>query len=280
MRTLSPIISQVSVNYSNPLLSKLTGWWLNIPAHKGGTRFRDLLGLHHGTFNGIAAPATATSGLNSTIRQGGFGEIRFDGSNDYVDNSGILSTFITNTDGTMTAWFNLRANGSSQANAFNLPGIVTDSIGAFAGIHVGDYTGNGDNIWIYLWDGASRTVGMTYTLNTWIHVAWVHTGGTLFGYKNGIQIGSVGAAGIEDVTNAFVTGAGLLQNAAAKIDDVRTWKRGLSPSEVAAVYIDSLNGYTKTLNRASKVFNPPALSSQNSLLTQRVFNRGLLRGVA
>src|SRR5262245_59414777 len=74
------------VNTWHPLARRLQNWWLYVPGISGTTTtWRDFVGERNGTLTSMAAPGTTTSGWNrTTSRQGGFGDVRFDGTNDYV----------------------------------------------------------------------------------------------------------------------------------------------------------------------------------------------------
>src|SRR5215831_20671009 len=84
---LAPMLDVLQpADRSAPLNDGCSGWWMFLPGLSGaGTVWRDLLAPDHGTLTNMAQPATSTSGWGlTTLRPGGFGELRLDGSDDYV----------------------------------------------------------------------------------------------------------------------------------------------------------------------------------------------------
>ncbi len=80
-------------------------------------------------------------------------------------------------DGKTTNWATGKTTDlSGQNNAGQLINMSTTT---------SPVSGN-DRIWAYNWDSGDRRVGVTYTPNTWVHIVWVHTGGVLYAYKNGV----------------------------------------------------------------------------------------------
>jgi len=71
------------VNGMHPLNRGLSGWWKVLPLRSSGLLWSDLVGVAPGTRQGMGA-GSGTSGWGATTRRGGFGEMRFDGTDDYV----------------------------------------------------------------------------------------------------------------------------------------------------------------------------------------------------
>ena len=52
-----------------------------------------------------------------------------------------------------------------------------------------------------LYDGNGiKDIGISYSLNQWVHVVLVHQNGTLYAYKNGVLVGSTPAG---DITSDY-----------------------------------------------------------------------------
>jgi hypothetical protein len=64
----------------HPLAQRLMGWWVVVPHLAGGSRWYDLIGQRHGTLLNM----TQGFGFQPTRRAGWWGEMRFDGIDDYV----------------------------------------------------------------------------------------------------------------------------------------------------------------------------------------------------
>src|SRR5262252_2543735 len=101
------------VNRSSPLNRALRAWWLVVPtSNVGGTVWRDIAGRgYHGTLNAMARPATSTSGFSRTTqRRSGVGELRFDGTDDYVSASAVPTQ--QQTQFSVGFWFRMDAIGA------------------------------------------------------------------------------------------------------------------------------------------------------------------------
>jgi hypothetical protein len=73
------------VNWEDPLTHGLAFWHLNLPGRFGGTRAYDLVSGQLCTRTNMASPPTSTSGQNATSRPGGWGEDRYDATDDYIE---------------------------------------------------------------------------------------------------------------------------------------------------------------------------------------------------
>jgi len=194
-----------------------------------------------GTLTNMAFPATATSGWgNGKLGKG----LNFDGVDDVVDTNKSLSNFITPSDGTMSAWIRPTGSVVDQSFAYYLPTVVGDAFG-YVNISRGKI-GGVDKIWAYSYDGNDDHVGVTYDVDKWVHIVWVHTGGTLSIYKNGVFAGSVASGNTGNLTTSLAIGRGFTEafpdNSEyfkGAVDDVRVYNRALSAAEVAGLYQNS-----------------------------------------
>ena len=131
--------------------------------------------------------------------------------------------------------------------------------GSVAGqFHFGLYQGGGqENIYVKQADGKTPNVSDTalFPLGSWQHVAFACDGSKVRLYRNGAQVAvtsyngtlvpapmaalGIGAKLSDDGTMADSGAPGYWHG---KLDDVAIWNRGLSPSEIAAIYSAGLKG--------------------------------------
>ncbi|HZD10392.1 MAG TPA: LamG domain-containing protein [Candidatus Binatia bacterium] len=132
------------------------------------------------------------------------------------------------------------------------------------GISIGDILGD-DKIWIWNRDanGYDR-VGVEYTLNEWVHVAFVHSGGVLTAYRNGFPVGDVPSGPTEQPNEggqATLYLGGVIINESnywlfnGEIDEVRLWNYGRSQSQILGDMYHSLNGDESGLMAYYKMSN-------------------------
>jgi large repetitive protein len=161
-------------------------------------------------------------------------------SNVVTQAANLVTTLMTNDNGTMAAWVNPHGTPSASGVTTSLPGVIGDASG-FAGIHRGNRTAGGDNFYFYLWDSAEKSFAVTYTVDTWVHLVWVRTGNptnTLTAYKNGVIDGTplttapIGGGGTT-VIGKSTTGTNFLE---ADLDEVRVYNRALTAADVAALF--------------------------------------------
>ena len=160
-----------------------------------------------------------------------------------VTGSPALNKFITAANGTMAAWIKPTGLPLNSGEAYDLPPVIGDA-GGYTGITRGkipNASGN-DRIWFFNYENLSTgvTLQTDYTVDQWIHLAWVHGGGLLYLYKNGQLVASA-LSGNTDSTNGmngvFIIGGPLgSRNFTGVIDETRTYNRALSASEIQALY--------------------------------------------
>ena len=110
----TPSLAQPQVDRSAPFAQGLLAWWVAVPGLTGGRFLYDLMGRTHATLVNMAT--AGTSGWAAPTRAGDAGEIRFDGTNDYVD---IPSTgYLFPPAFTLTAWVKRTAIGVAYQNVF------------------------------------------------------------------------------------------------------------------------------------------------------------------
>ena len=261
------------VNRSSPLNKGLVGWWINLPQiNRAGTTFRDISGYgHHGTLTNMATtPPTSTSGWNPTTRQGGYGQLAFDGTNDYgeVLNKEPLN-FGANTNFSVSVWVYPTSLSSTKS-------IVTKS--GTAGwtvefIDTGIVRGNAT-------DGTHSSTPQYNTLliNTWTHIMVTFERTVVAGikvYKNGILQSCTGSCSSDfttvgdiNTTNSLGIATRNPQNNGShfpgSIDDILIYNRAFSPREVLELYNDSLLYHYSLLNRLPFAARTSAAAASSS----------------
>jgi hypothetical protein len=248
------------VNRRNPLNRGLMAWWMVVPNWRGGGVFRDLLGVNHGTLMNMD-PATDWIG---TTRRGGWGELDFDGTNDFIDCGNVLNP----GSNSMTIGFWMRSTtGPSATIRRVLQKRGTGTFGTVAGwqLSYGNAFGGG-------WDNSGFDDGTNYVrLNDGsdygvfdgephhLFVTWDAPNNAIDLFVDGIDqgvttltdgaVGSIGGTRNLTMGCAWNSAGTQSQFYRGGLDDVRIWFRLLSAAERSMVYEDSLRGYPATLNR-------------------------------
>ncbi len=204
-------------------------WW----------RFDDASGGTAADASGAANPATLTgnAGWGNGLSRGG---LTLDGSGDQA--TGTRGAVRTDESFTASVWVYL-TNGTAYRTALSQFGAT--SSGFF--LQYSEYAGNrwrfsmphGDGVWPGVDEAISAS---TATLNTWTHLTAVHDdpADQMRLYVNG-ALEATATHSIEfSATGALVAGRGFwnggpVDDVQGRLDEVRTWRRALSPAEVAEV---------------------------------------------
>jgi hypothetical protein len=214
----------------------MTGWW-KLDDAAGAVAADSSGGGHPGTLTN--SPTWTTGMYNGAL---GFTA----GSGQKVIPATPASTFITQQAMTIAAWVQPTGSTSSANPCFNMQGIVTGDNDAVL-INRGTWNGTGgwsgtDALWIGAYNGSTdQCLPIPYTAGAWTHIAMVlTTDGWLTAYKNGVYAGdiSLGTLTGNIMTQGLQFGYNLRAplNFNGTIDDIRTYNRGLSASEVLALY--------------------------------------------
>jgi hypothetical protein len=246
----------LTVWWGRTLNQGLTDWWLVTPAvPRGLSSLRNLANpSRHGTPIAMATPVTATSGVGDTVRVGGFGEIRTDGTDDGVDISSTPLTGVTaftvgvwvqTTTATVQRVFVAKGGAGGAQYSWNLAnGTGSAALATWTSY---DCAGSINR--------SSLTSG-TITVNDgrWHHLA--------VAYNDGVQVDMYADGRLTATTTTFVAGTFCASSTAGmtlayradgccffagRLDDVRLWRRILTAPEIRKVYEDSLAGYPDTL---------------------------------
>lgn len=104
---LNPIFLPSPLNTDHPLAPD--HWWVVLPGLDGGRFWYDIgaRAPAHGTLTNMT---TSASGWRGTTRPGGFGEVRFDGTDDYVDGGTASSLNPGTGDWSVSLWVKTTAS--------------------------------------------------------------------------------------------------------------------------------------------------------------------------
>ncbi len=191
----------------------------------------------------------------------------FDGVDDAFHSYSNLLNLITDTGATFTAWINIHQNiAPAITDVFDGACVLCDADGTYIGVYLGN-AGGSDSLYFYNYDGADEFFGMDYTLDTWFHIALVHTNDQLKAYKNGvlyrtIPSGSTAYIGMRALEMGFNLSSGAYFE--GEIDEVTTFNKGLNITEVNDVMhmnvpanMPGLTAYWQMSNcDASHTYNP------------------------
>lgn len=236
-----------------------------------------------------ARKGTLTNFTSTTTVPGKVGQaLTFDGINDYVASTAV-SGFLSAATGTVSVWLRPTGNTVPIAGANNIYGaqnaVSCDCIASW-GISRANRTDLGqDRIWVWLY--TTPQIGVPYTIGEWTQVTFVHANSTLSVYKNGDFVGSAFAGNFPNFSGNFNIGRSWSAAPGywkGDIDEVRTYSRDLSASEIKQLY---------NLTLGTKV-NKPAVNSLTTGLvgywtfdggdtdwsTNTMINRGSVGGTA
>jgi len=179
--------------------------------------------------------------------------LSFDGNNDYVliDETGIVMGGTGWKDSmSFSLWVKPIGTGFCTANDAAACDSIFGDRPRWWGLSHGVVDGQ-PRLWAWNYDGNYDKIGIPYTENEWVHIAWVHSGGTLSAYKNGVLIGSVPSG----TTNQPSTGAqpkmqigAIINNAErnwsfhGEIDELRIFALGLTQGQIQSTLFTELTG--------------------------------------
>ncbi len=240
---------KIGLSNSSPgtLANGLTGYW----TFDGKDMVSNVADVSGNGNNAVLVNYTSTTTSVGKVGQA----LNFNGTSNYINTNAPVSNFITASDGTISVWLRPTAPATTVANeaAIRNSGTAISTSGLLDfGIHQAKITslGGQDKIWLYDFDSTNSLIGIDYSINEWIHVTWVKSGGVLYAYKNGILIGSVTGGNTSLINNLYI-GNNWCCNAGTShwkgdIDEVRTYNRALSTSEINQLYRLSAQTVGKT----------------------------------
>lgn len=205
-----------------------------------------------------AVPPTPTStpiGPTPTPGSGDNHALQFDGVANYM-RLGTTADVMGNGDWlnekTVSVWVKPLPGNSpaTQPSAGAL--LVGNDRPRNFGITRATYNG-ADRIWVWNADASGVDfVGIDFTPDEWVHIALVHSGGTLYAYKNGQLVGSVASGATYapgGLGTMYAGGTGRGQYLAGDLDEIRIWDVALdAPTLQAWMYQEVTTGHPQWAN--------------------------------
>lgn len=179
-----------------------------------------------------AVPPTPTPGA------GGSYALQFDGIANYMrlgTTSQVMGSGNWVNEKTITVWVKPAPGASPATQPSNGALLVGNDRPRAFGITRATFNG-ADRIWV--WNGDSDGadfVGIDFTPGQWVHIALVHSGGTLYAYKNGQLMGGVPSGATYapgSMGTLYAAGTGRGQYLAGELDEIRIWEGALDASSI------------------------------------------------
>lgn len=218
-------------------------------------------------WQGGASPTTPTMGVPGVIG----GAFDFNGSTDMVGNNFVTSDFAGNSQGSISIWIKPEASGSSVGNPFGGTGFQTYWItntplwSAYPSnsFNMGSLYSNANAFTMNAWNHVVVTIDSTTSNNTTV----VYVNGSpvqMYTYPSGTGGGSASSSNSKTASNLLANtilggqyhpSPQLKYPFDGKIDELSSWDKVLSQSEVTTLY-NSGNGNT-----------PDSINSNDNLIT-------------
>lgn len=251
------------VNWSHPLNRGLVSWWLALPDQQRGVIWRDLCRRNHGTLT------SGPTWQGASGRQGGWGSLALDGSDDLVNAGTASGLDFERTDKfSICAWIFVDTTTPLASSVITRSDTSSFSKG-WAFVLFRRATLNSTSLCFTL---ISSTIGnnmievnagaSAISSGRWTHVACSYNGSSL---ASGVKLYIDGALKTNTVVydalsaSSKATGVSVSiggrylptpsQYLDGKIDDVRVWNREVSESEIVFYYVLSRQRYPGVLNR-------------------------------
>jgi hypothetical protein len=167
---------------------------------------------------------------------------------------------------------------SSQTDLSTLPGPIGGESGN--GRHQGIARGklspggpyNQDKIWGFSYDTDYRIVPISYTIDEWVTIGWLHRDGGLYAWKNGVYIGVSDTCGDMPYTNGGTKfGANTYANGSfeGEIQSIVFFTEALTDPEmkIALDYLDAPDMTATPTTTASPNFTPTPISTATATPT-------------
>lgn len=173
--------------------------------------------------------------------QGALGAVQCDQVDDNLPTGLSISTFMSAGTGTLMLWY--RPIGApldhgpecwSGEDIF----VVSENI-HWMGLHRNNQftAGTLAQFCAYNWDGNEDSFGVDYVADTWTHLAWVHDGGFLTLYKDGLFVNSVASGDTGTTTEplSLCGGGGLGEPASGEVAEVAVYPVAIPASLIASL---------------------------------------------
>lgn len=272
-------LSPYDIDWSNPVSNHSlnqgrVGWWLNVPHWQGGTIWRDLIGGNHGTLTNM----TPASDWVHRSHPGGWGALDMDGSDEYTNHGRVTPMEFGNTDPFSVAFWAYPRHTAGLVYPISFSNFGATS--AWYCILDANVIAT-KSVWFEYYDGALGwgrvSSASAYNVNEWCHITATAAGTNVASdariYHNGIRVDATNRLDSSPSSinytsaNVEIGGRGTAGSFNGLIDDVSSWDRALSASEVSDLYERSLNynqGLLRTIPQTAvkAAAAPPAVGHQ------------------
>lgn len=256
---LFPSLVYAQAPLSTNLQQGLVGRWVVSPLTKGGLTWYPQVGKDKGTLiNGV-------NGYQPTVRPGGVGEMRFDGTDDQI-NTGTTVLLANLPAFTICLWFRSPTNPGTQQ-------LYTENVSTWPDMHIVINWAGPTEISFNNYDASAgmethATPPFAVDSHIWQHVCGVQISKSSAQiYFNGklaaTSTGSVGT--IAPSARTFGASPQATNRFNGALDDVCTWTRALSADQVQQVYIESQNKPSQVLTVYNALF-PTVVTTRRGLL--------------
>lgn len=260
------------INWSHPRNSGLISRWQVVRWWAGSYRFIDIAGIpfkSHLTLTNMDIPGTTSSGWGSTVRQGGQGELRFDGTNDRGNVSAAAPSPLNQSGSvSLLAW--IKANSV----AVGVKQIICNDTSVQYNMEINrtaakvSCLANGGSL--------ATTGNISLVANKWHRIGMTRTGSTGSWTYNifvdGVLDISTGVAANPGTTGTLRVGSYDNTNHQfnGALDYLLVYNRALSASEFAQDFIDSQRIDDPTLSWIrERVYSFPVAAVTSGLLLRR-----------
>lgn len=236
----APVDWVCPVNWMHSLNRGLVSWFLCVPGATGGKTWPDLCRNHTATLTNMDPQLDWA--LNR--RQGGWGCLDFDGSNDYVQTTIVRPTPTDNF--TWSAWCKMDGSANTPDQK-TIVGARTSS----GTLEIILYQER-DGVLQVQTEAATSSFGVSISFGAWAQYVMSWDGTTMRGYKNGTIAPSTATPtwGITLSANLQIGAQGTtFDELFGQMDDVRIYNRCLSSLEIKSLYEISQQYNHGLLNR-------------------------------
>jgi len=259
---LPPVNLYDPVNRSHPLNAGRVAWWLIVPGLDGGKTWYDLMGLYHGALTNM----DSASGWRKSSRQGAFGDMQFDGSNDVVT---VTNRAPLQLSGNLSIAVTLTPTAFATSTKYHFAGALEKGSGGSVNYLIGltALTKTGaisSAMFQHMNSGFTLKQATGSVLSTGVpyRLTGTYDGSNIRLYTNGVlsattaqTSGTLTSSGNVSIGRS-VYDASALRFVNGLIDNVSIWNRALSAAEVLADYELSRREYPGVLNRLESIRFP------------------------
>lgn len=230
------------VNRRHPLNQGKVNWWMVQPDGLGGSTLFDLMGNSNGTLTGY----TSGNGWVHAARPGGFASLKGTTTAGYVNIGASDNKIPTSTTRfAIGGWVRFNSFNSNYSNLL----FRGNASGGYYGILISP-----GGLWIGH-VGTTGPSGNTLSTGRWYHLTVTYDGTSALLYQDGVFVSSNPTTPLTNIVT-YQIGNELPNNRFLDgwYDDIFTYNRLLSATEVRALYDQSRRGHPDTLLRIRPPF--------------------------